>query len=260
MVLEKFNLVGRHIRRKRERFEQARASFEPYTISRTWEDITFQFLIEDPNAQSWYDTANVGLDRELAFIRKLVQPGDSVVDCGAHHGFTTLVLSHLVGSGGKVVAIEALPENHATLTRNLELNGVDNTEAIQAAVGPDGGTVRIAVSSNAGVTPNRAGEEVRTVSLDSCVAGQPTLVKIDIEGLEAEALGGAQRLLSSRPKLAIELHPKQLRLIGSSVKEVLDLIPHSYDLWIQWSDDRDPESYDGSPIKERTHLFALPDG
>lgn len=59
---------------------------------------------------------------------------------------------------------------------------------------------------------------------------RPSLIKIDIEGLEAEATKGADHLLSSvRPTLIIEIHPLQLKLSGSSEEEVFELLKkHRY--------------------------------
>ena len=69
--------------------------------------------------------------------------------------------------------------------------------------------------------------------LDASLSPTPSLVKIDIEGFELEALKGADRLLSSS-------HPPQLTLCGGSEDELFQrLREHQY----HWSIiDRNPNS------------------
>ena len=79
--------------------------------------------------------------------------------------------------------------------------------------------------------------------LDTIMASEPppSLVKIDIEGFELEALKGSERLLSVvRPKLLVEIHPKQLALSGGSEDEVFNLLRQQ---GYKWSViDRNPNS------------------
>src|SRR6266508_2798532 len=48
--------------------------------------------------------------REGAVLRELVSPGMAALDVGAHCGYFTLMLAHLVGEKGEVVAIEPEPD------------------------------------------------------------------------------------------------------------------------------------------------------
>jgi len=58
--------------------------------------------------------------------------GDVVVDVGAHVGKYALVAAKNVGSG-KVIAIEAHPENFNALLKNIHLNGFRNIIALNVA-------------------------------------------------------------------------------------------------------------------------------
>jgi precorrin-6B methylase 2 len=57
-------------------------------------------------------------DPELSRLADWVHEGDVVVDVGAHYGSYATALARLVGSSGRVIAVE--PSHHAleTLIRN----------------------------------------------------------------------------------------------------------------------------------------------
>ena len=52
--------------------------------------------------------------------------GDVVVDVGAHIGLYTIISSKRVGPNGKVIAIEADPDNFDMLNHNINLNNLTN--------------------------------------------------------------------------------------------------------------------------------------
>ena len=62
--------------------------------------------------------------------RFLPKNGDIVVDIGAHIGLYTIISSKRVGFNGKVVAIEAHPENFEILSRNIQVNKLTNVIAL----------------------------------------------------------------------------------------------------------------------------------
>jgi len=70
---------------------------------------------------------------ERVFLTRLLRPGDTFLDCGAHIGFYTLHASVLVPEG-RVLSIEADPETHARLRANLERNGITNVVCVNVGV------------------------------------------------------------------------------------------------------------------------------
>src|SRR5262245_22436384 len=56
---------------------------------------------------------------EQAVMRRLVVPGDIAFDIGAHLGLHTVLLSHLVGSNGRVYAFEPNPRVLPVLCRTV---------------------------------------------------------------------------------------------------------------------------------------------
>ncbi|MDP1563167.1 MAG: FkbM family methyltransferase [Pirellulaceae bacterium] len=178
---------------------------------------------------------------ELGHFRNLIQPGDCVWEIGAHIGFVTQFYSQLVGESGRVVAFEPGPENLKYLRANIATN--PNIELQPVAVCEFTGVVTLNVENlsgqnnslvsnlpvlaaniqNAGIQPQLTQIEVPTVSLDAfrdTETRKPDFIKIDVEGVEARVLKGAQQiLLEDRPVLMVELmcdRPKSLELLAAA--------------------------------------------
>src|ERR1700747_3772708 len=90
-------------------------NFEPYTIVRDVAGEKCCFYIGNPTGKSWY--GSIKADRlEMEFVKKeLIQPGAVAIECGAHHGADSILLSRWVGGSGKVVVLEPMPDNAAIL-------------------------------------------------------------------------------------------------------------------------------------------------
>lgn len=68
------------------------------------------------------------------FIVAHVREGDVCVDAGANCGYFSLLLAQQVGASGKVIAIEAVPENVRRLRANVLLNNaVEVIDVVMAA-------------------------------------------------------------------------------------------------------------------------------
>ena len=142
-----------------------------------------------------------------AALSRLVRPGDTCVDAGAHYGYFTLLLAKLSGPGGRVYAFEAEAENARILRENVRANELRSRVTVeQAAVAARSGTIELHAARSGGSTEwtlnesfaHRAGapeasdsvERARGVRLDTYLAGAPTVdvIKMDIEGAEAEVI------------------------------------------------------------------------
>ena len=150
---------------------------------------------------------------EAAVFRTIVQPGMSVLDIGANIGVHTIVLSHLVGAAGAVHAFEPQRLMFQLLCANIALNSCPNVFTHQAAVGA-AANVLLVPSLDPGRRNNygglslldsRRGESVPLVTIDGLSLRVCHFIKLDIEGMETEALRGATETIGQfRPTMYVE--------------------------------------------------------
>src|SRR4029453_308456 len=110
-------------------------------------------ILSGPSAAGLSDAVSrVTSDYYLSSMA-VFREGDILVDIGAHVGVMSIYLAKRYPFI-KVYALEPDPVNYACLIRNLELNGVTNVTAINAAVSGDGGrkTLYVDVSDSAWAT------------------------------------------------------------------------------------------------------------
>jgi FkbM family methyltransferase len=223
----------------------------PYIIQKSTEGVDFLFHIRDQHSRLWYDlysTDPVWL--EMRFIRdQLLKHGDIAIECGSHHGATTIPLSRWVGPSGKVYAYEPGGANYGVLLENLELNGIRNVVAVQAAVGDAEGVVEfeefpgasMASRVHAAAMPRASvpTARVRQASLEAHAAERPALIKIDTQGYVYQPLLGAKNLIrDQRPHLALEIDGiEAIREYGDNFHKIFELIEHAdYDYFVAFSD------------------------
>lgn len=72
---------------------------------------------------------------EMNLARRVIHPGDTVIDVGANVGYLTTFLSQLVGPNGNVLAFEPSATSYDYLMQNLHINACENVSAYQIAAG-----------------------------------------------------------------------------------------------------------------------------
>jgi len=148
---------------------------------------------------------------ELTFLAEALPRGMRIVDVGANTGNHTVFFAGVMQSAS-VLPIEPLPRAAAALRAAVSENRLANVDlsALGRAVGAEEGTLRPVPSVTAGLgathfVPDPAGN-VPLVPLDRLVSGKVDFLKLDVEGMEMEALAGAARLIAEhRPTLYVEV-------------------------------------------------------
>jgi FkbM family methyltransferase len=151
--------------------------------------------------------------------------GDIVVDVGAHVGRYTLIASKRVGLNGRVIAIEANPDNFQMLNRNVKLNQLTNVTSLNCAIYSQETKIKLYLAGEGmgqtiynTIMTERANEgkekflEISANTLDHLLKLQEisevNWIKIDVEGAELEVLRGATDIISHSKDitLLIEVH------------------------------------------------------
>ena len=149
-------------------------------------------------------------------------PGDLVVDVGAGFGSEILTFSRLVGSEGKVIAIEAAPGTFRCLEFTCEKNSLQNVEMIHAAVTDKRGEVSITQQNDYltnSISPDAtAGVRVPALSLSELFASKSrseiAFLKMNIEGAELSVLRDLGHQLAKVRHAAICCHDFRADLEG----------------------------------------------
>jgi FkbM family methyltransferase len=109
-----------------------------------------------------------------------------------------------VAVGTDVIAFEPGESALSWLVRNVELNGViDRVEVRREAVGAKSGIVFFTSGLDTMNHIASDGAAVPITMLDMACKTAPSLIKIDVEGFEADVLRGAREILSSPTAQAV---------------------------------------------------------
>ena len=178
-------------------------------------DATFAFPYGDGY---WSKLLNrsYAYENELDLLfRHSVDVDYTLLDCGANYGYWSVLVSSAPYGSHKAIAIEPSAQNFAKLANNAAING-NRFEAMKCAIGAAPGTARLSGTKHEALSiaggANGGGEEVPVVTLDNLLddgkvsAGGKFLIKLDVEGVEIEAIKGATRLLQGDSVILCEEH------------------------------------------------------
>ena len=146
-----------------------------------------------------------GVMREF---KKHVVPGTTVLDVGAHIGSLTVPFARLVGPEGRVFAFEPQKKIFRELVHNLELNDLTNAIPLRFALGSRPGIIEMnPIDTYDGrVSIGKGGDRAEKRTVDSFGFADVSVIKIDVEGHEAQVLKGARRTIDAfHPAILVEI-------------------------------------------------------
>ncbi len=154
----------------------------------------------------WYDP-------EIQLLSQVIKKNNLIIDIGANIGAHTVPFAKLVGSEGMVLAFEPQRLLHGILSANMLLNNLYNVKCYHQAVGRTAGELNIPfldpnAEQNFGIFNafgHADGDIVPLIRLDDLRLPRCDLIKIDVEGAEADVLAGGEMLIKHfRPALFVE--------------------------------------------------------
>ena len=138
----------------------------------------------------------------------------TLLDCGANYGYWSVLVSSAPYGSHKAIAVEPSSQNFSKLANNAKING-DRFDAMKCAIGASRGTARLSGTKHEAFSiagDQDDGEEVPVIALDNLLddgkvaSGGKFLIKLDVEGVEIEAMKGGKRLLQEDSVLLCEEH------------------------------------------------------
>lgn len=175
-------------------------------------------------------------EHEIELLNQFIMPGDTIIEIGANIGTHTLPFAKAVGETGLVIAFEAQRLNFQLLCSNVILNDYLNVNCFHLAIGSESQNITVPQfdprhAHNFGSIPvndHEQGEIIRMCSLDDLNLERCNLIKLDVEGIEAEVLSGAKKTINRlRPFIFLENNKKDN---AQSINSIL----HDYDYNCWW--------------------------
>lgn len=168
------------------------------------------------------------------------------VDCGAYNGDTISEFIDTVDDFERIISYEADPYNYESITKsmiyglntdkidvyNLAVSDHEKELVFNCGIGPSS-FARDLDDTSFAPDDQTASIKVRAVQLDNHLASiKPTMIKMDIEGAEMDALHGAEIIIKEfKPKLAICLYHRMDDILD--IPEFIHELVPEYKLYIR---------------------------
>jgi FkbM family methyltransferase len=179
------------------------------------EDATFEFPYGDGYWSKLLDRSYHYEDELELLFRHSAGIDYTLLDCGANYGYWSVLVTSAPFGSHKAIAIEPSSENFAKLANNARVNN-NRFELLKCAIGAARGTARLSGTKHEAFSiasgANRGGEQVPVVALDDLIddgkisSDGKYLIKLDVEGVEIDAIKGGARLLQGDSVIICEEH------------------------------------------------------
>jgi FkbM family methyltransferase len=191
---------------------------------------------------SLYEGNEVSLDYEAILetvYRKILRPGDAVLDVGAHRGRHTLPFAEIVGAGGSVVAVEPIPQMFDALSETVAQSAATTyVELYNVALGAEAGSSAFVLVTDwpeySGLRQRLydSGAETSTTTIEVAIEtvdrlmvrfDRLAMIKIDVEGGEYDVLRGARSTISrTQPVITFECGDNSLVSYEHNAGDIFD--------------------------------------
>ena len=186
----------------------------------------------------------------LEFLLQCIEPGDVVLDIGAHIGTHTVPFANRVGVTGCVYAFEPQRIVFQYLCTNVSLNKITNVPCLNKGVGSHHGYVNLPplnpdAEQNFGavnIEEFSEGDIIEVMTIDSLKLERCKLIKIDVEGMETNVLDGATKTINRlRPLLFVENNTED------NSREIINIVSNfGYKSWWVIENYFNPNNYFGN--------------
>jgi len=160
----------------------------------------------------------------VSFVFSVLQKDDVLIDVGAHGGLYTLLGGKVVGSRGKVIAIEPNPENLKFLRQNVKLNKLNNVVIIPKAASDEKLKINLHYETKKTALTSTVTGASKTVEVETMLIDEVTekydsikLLKVDTEGYDLRVLKGAHCTLQKTHYVVVEQNTSSVKALLSKL-------------------------------------------
>ena len=207
---------------------------------RVMETPTGRFYIDPASNFGYALLSEKAYEPELAHaVKTLLREGDVFLDLGANEGYFSVLAAAHVGKSGIVLSVEPQSRLQPVIFRNLSENKASQVRVFQCAVSDSNGFAELSLPPDMNTGHGALFQKTRyrnpteivpqyTLSNFLGLLNIPrlTLMKIDIEGFEYEAILGSRDVFERGwiTHIALELHPSLLKRRGKNEQDILDFL------------------------------------
>lgn len=179
----------------------------------------YDMLEDDESRKVFADIINFKISGKIKYLDNCTSPKDEVynniirpsenevyIDLGAYNGDTVAEFISYAKKYQKIIAVEPDKRNFKKLVKNT--TKLDNCQTFNSVVWSSDAMIPFSAKTGRQSAVNSKGEMHEARSVDSILNGDmATIIKMDIEGAEHEAIKGAEFTIRKfSPKLMISLY------------------------------------------------------
>jgi len=189
---------------------------------------------------------------EEEFLTSLDLKGKTIYDIGGYIGLLAIVFAKAAGPTGQVVIFEPNEENCLKIQEHIRLNQAHNVQLLRLGIADTKKENQILIVRRNSSGTGSLGKSIQTQiireknfkqlqvnvdTLDGAIATyglpKPDFIKIDIEGLEYQALLGMPKTVNSySPQFHIEIHGVDELSKRENIRRITELFQSwGYSLW-----------------------------